>query len=301
MKVLIIGLGSIALKHKNALKRLKPEAEVFALRSGRGNVVEDVININEWKDIPSDLDFVMVCNPTSEHLVTIENLVDLKVPLFIEKPPFMELNGIESVMDKIRLNEIRTYTAFNFRFHPVVRWLKDNLKGKRIIEVQAYCGSYLPNWRPGQDYRKVYSAKADLGGGAHLDLIHELDYLIWIFGQPVSVGSEKGKVSDLEIDSTDFARYWLSYKNMNVSVLLNYYRRDPKRQLELVMEDESWIANLLTGHIIDSNGKIIFEDKCPVSETYSSQMKYFLENLDSTDDFMNNLSESVSTLKYALS
>jgi predicted dehydrogenase len=213
----------------------------------------------------------------------------------------MDLEGSESLMAKIKARGIKTYTAFNFRFHPLILWLKENLKGKRVLEVQAYCGSYLPDWRPGRNYRDVYSAKAELGGGVHLDLIHELDYLLWLFGEPDSLQSDRGKVSDLEIDSFDVARYWLSYNNFYISVLLNYYRRDPKRQLELVLEGDTWIADLLNGCITNASGSTLFEDTSPVIETYTSQLKYFLEGLDSNEDYMNNLDESLNTLSYALS
>ena len=43
-------------------------------------------------------------------------------------------------------------------------------------------GQYLPDWRPGTDYKSGVSAQKDLGGGALLELSHELDYLQWFFG-----------------------------------------------------------------------------------------------------------------------
>ena len=212
----------------------------------------------------------------------------------------MDLSGVAQLLQLCKAHKIRTYTAFNFRFHPVLLWLQENLKVKRVLEAQAYCGSYLPDWRPGRDYRNVYSAKKALGGGVHLDLIHELDYLLWLFGDPEVVTSFRNKVSDLKIDSPDFAQYWLRYPKLNISVILNYYRRDPKRQLEIVLEDDTWIADLLHGTVINANGKILFEDRRPVSETYSRQMKYFIDGLKLDEPYMNSLSDSVKTLKYCL-
>ena len=297
MKVLIIGLGSIARKHLWALKQLVPAIGVFALRSDKmGSNEKGVHNIFTYGDVPIDIDFIIISNPTSEHHETIERCIAFGVPLFIEKPPLMQLDGSKELLDKIKEKGTQTYTAFNFRFHPLLNWLKNNLNDKRVIEVQSYCGSYLPNWRPGRDYRKVYSAISRLGGGVHLDLIHELDYINWLFGTPKSIQSTIAKNSDLEIETPDVAHYSLAYDNLFASILLNYYRKDSKRTIEIVMYDDTWCANLLTGTISNSKDEIVFKDQTPVKETYLAQMKYFIQNLKSDHDYMNNLSESVKIL-----
>lgn len=301
MKSLLIGMGSIAQKHLEALRRLEPECEVIALRSGHSNRnTEGIQNIYSWQEVPGDLDFVMICNPTSEHYEAIENSAKLGVPLFIEKPPLMHVNGVEGLLQKLQAQKVRTYTAFPFRFHPVIQWLKQNLTNRRVLEVQAYCGSYLPDWRPDRNYREVYSARCELGGGVHLDLIHELDYLLYLFGEPKGIQSYRSKVSDLEINSSDVAHYWMQYKTFNASVLLNYYRRHPKRSLEIVMDEDTWTADLLVQTITDPKGKLLFQDDKPLTETFYHQMKYFLDGLHQEEAYMNSLPESLKTLEYCL-
>lgn len=301
MKVLIIGLGSIALKHLSALKVLEPNSQVFALRSGKSKTeVAGVKNLYEWKEVPDDIDFILISNTTNEHYDTINKSLEFKVPLFIEKPPFENIEGVDKILKKAEKYGVRTYTAFNIRFHPVIKWLKENLADKRVLEVQAYCGSYLPEWRPGRDYREVYSAKRKLGGGVHLDLIHELDFLIWLFNKPEKINSFLSKVSPLETDSIDCAHYWLQYKEFNISILLNYYRRDAKRNIEIVMENETWTADLINSTIKNSNNKLIFQDHHSIIDTYLEQMKYFLNELNSEKNYMNHLAESINTLKYCL-
>ena len=78
-----------------------------------------------------------------------------------------------------------------------MRWLRTSA---RVI-----CSSYLPDWRPGVDYRTVYSAHKALGGGVTIDLIHEWDYLVDLFGVPQKLYNFKGTYSDLEIDSDDLS------------------------------------------------------------------------------------------------
>ena len=186
MKVLIVGYGSIAKKHTKVLKKIVQGVDIIALRnSGKSQQYNNIKSVYCWEDVDRDIDFIIISNPSSEHYSTILQAINFKVPLFIEKPPLATLDGADKLSEKITSGNILTYTAFNLRFHPVIAWLKKNLIKKRVIEVNAYCGSYLPDWRPERDYRAFYSAEKNLGGGVHLDLLHELDYIKYLFGLPL--------------------------------------------------------------------------------------------------------------------
>jgi predicted dehydrogenase len=189
MNVLIVGLGSIAQKHIAALSAAAQSFTVYALRasnpSGKVEGISNIYSLEELNNIP--VDFAIISNPTSEHVNTILSLLSLKCPLFIEKPLYHQLD-IEDVLNKVKHSNILTYVACNLRFLDCLKYVKDKISKteKRINEVNVYCGSYLPEWR-NCDYRTNYSAISKLGGGVHLDLIHELDYLYWIFGMPQKV------------------------------------------------------------------------------------------------------------------
>ena len=304
MKVLIIGLGSIAKKHIEAIKKINQDAVIYALRSSyNAKAFKGIIDFYNLADVPSDIDFILISNPTSLHSKTILNVIDLKKPLFIEKPLFDSIVINEEIFQLIEEKKIKTYVGCNLRFHPALNFIKNyiQLDNSKINEVNVYCGSYLPNWRPLQDYTKSYSAKQDLGGGVHLDLIHELDYTIWIFGTPIKCDSIKRKVSNLLIDTFDYTNYNLSYPGFNVSITLNYYRSTPKRQIEIVLENETLICDLLTSTILNNENKIIFSDNdFNFSKTYLNQMNYFVDNLKNKNLYMNNIHESFEILKIAL-
>lgn len=298
MKVLIIGLGSIAQKHIKALRTINPNVELFALRSGRGSVqVEGLKDIYSLEECPN-CNFVLIANPTSLHAEAIKQVAGLNKPLFIEKPPFSALEEAKEAVQVVP-NHL-TYTAFNLRFLESLNYLKEELPIEKVREVNVYCGSYLPDWRPGADYRQVYSAKKELGGGVHLDLIHELDYVSWIFGQPKEIKKTIRKVSDLEMDAPDYANYLLSYDRFTVNITLNYFRRDAKRSCEIVMEDKTWMVNLFENQVIDHQKNILFASNKRPIDTYTDQMKYFLEHLGKGIQPMNSLSESIETLKMAI-
>jgi predicted dehydrogenase len=303
LKVLIIGLGSIAHKHINALRKIEVNVEIFALRSNRpSSNIEGIINIFSIKEAPQNLSFIIISNPTFKHYETINLVLDLGVPLFIEKPPLDNVDHIEKLLKKIRKKNVVNYTAFNLRFNPVLQWLKKNISKYRVIEVNSYCGSYLPNWRKEIDYRKNYSAIKEMGGGVHLDLIHEIDYLKWLFGNPNKLVCSLNTISELEINSIDSARYILDYDKMSISLTLNYFRRDAKRDLEILTKDNTLYCNLLNHEIWDLTNQILIEKFDPVDSlyTYTEQLKYFINSLKNRHSLMNDLNESLNTLKICL-
>lgn len=303
MKVLIVGLGSIGKKHLKSIQSIMPNAEIFALRyNKKAENFRGVINIFNLRAIePLKIDFAIISNPTFEHKKTIQQLIPFGFPLFIEKPIHFSLE-IEDLVDLIHKYKISTYIACNLRFLGCILFIKNMLSqipNKKLNEVNVYCGSYLPDWRPEVDFRKTYSANDNLGGGVHLDLIHELDYLYWFFGIPISVKSLFKKCSSLEINSVDYACYNLDYKGFCAGVILNYYRRDPKRTLELVFEDETWNVDLLHNQI-SCNNKIIFSSEQKISDTYQVQMDYFIQCLLSKIDTFNTITDAYSVLKICL-
>lgn len=302
MKVLIVGLGSIAQKHIAALKSIDPEITLLALRSEKNSTdFEKVSNIYSIKEIPKNIDFIIISNPTSEHANTILNLLTLGKPLFVEKPVLMNLVQAEKIQNQIKQQNITSYIACNLRFHPLIKFLKMELKKRKPIEMSVYCGSYLPDWRPNQDYTKNYSAIKSMGGGVHLDLIHELDYTIFLLGKPKElVTAYSNQKSGLNIDSKDIAHYVLEYPESSVFITLNYYRKFPKRTIELVWDDDVWEADLLQNTIVSSKLGELFKEEFLIQTTYKEQMNYFIKCLRTNEHPMNGFDESIEVLKLAL-
>jgi predicted dehydrogenase len=302
MKVLVVGLGSIAKRHIAALRVIDPEVEIFAWRSQVDAApVAGVTSVFELGAIQGlRIDFAIVSNPTAMHKATIEDLLVLHCPLFIEKPLHAALD-LQELLDQVDAAGVATYVACNLRFLGCIRFVQSALaaQGKRLQEVNAYCGSYLPDWRPGQDFRQNYSARADLGGGVHIDLIHELDYLYWLFGMPEQVTSVFRNRSALAITAIDYANYTLEYPEFAASVVLNYYRRDPKRTLELVLEDETWLVDLRANRV-SCGDKELFSSTETIADTYLAQMQHFVAVVKQETPSLNTIHDAYNVLKICL-
>jgi predicted dehydrogenase len=303
MKVLIVGLGSIGKKHVAILLAIQPDIKIVALRSStNAENVSQVENIYHLAEVElCDFDFAIVSNPTSEHKKTIQQLIEFHIPLFIEKPLYSSLD-INEVIDTINQLNIFTYIACNLRFLDCILYVKEQLSSsidKRINEVNVYCGSYLPEWRPNTNFRQSYSAILELGGGVHIDLIHELDYIYWLFGKPKTIKRNFRTKSSLAIQAYDYANYLLDYDGFCTNIVLNYFRRDPKRNLEIVFEDETWIIDLLKNQITCRN-QIIYSTKQHITDTYKVQMQYFINCIQNKEASINTINDAYNVLKICL-
>ena len=107
--------------------------------------------------------------------------------LLIEKPVSHSLDGVDELArEPWRARRSACLVGFQFRFHPGLRqvraWLAEGAIGP-VVSAHLEWGEYLPDWHPGEDYRRGYSARRDLGGGVILTLCHPFDTLRWLLGE----------------------------------------------------------------------------------------------------------------------
>jgi predicted dehydrogenase len=301
MKVCFFGLGSIGERHLINLKKMSKffdlELTIHSFRSSERKIdatIESLINkqIHDRNDLEF-YDLIFITNPTVFHYEEIKNNIKNCHSMFIEKPLFnsikYDLSGLNLKKDSIY------YVACPLRYTPVVEYLKTFVNNHKIFSGRCICSSYLPKWRNGTDYRKVYSAKKELGGGVSLDLIHEIDYITYLFGFPVKLNSVSRKYSNLEIDSDDLSVYFIEYQDKLIELHLDYFGQFNQRKIEIYTEDDVIIGDLITNKItfLKSGNELIFKDK----DKYINEMKYFLEHFLNGKKTFNEINHAFKILK----
>ena len=84
------------------------------------------------------------------------------------------------------------------------------------------------------------------GGGALLDISHEIDYLMWLFGDISYVQGYSMTISDLEITSDDYTVVYLSLKmELWESYILDLLQPEESRYMRLLVQSVM-IVNLMT-------------------------------------------------------
>lgn len=242
MKYLIAGYGSIGRRHLRNLVSLG-ERDIILLRSRKGTLPEEEL---EGFQIETDLqkaldhrpDGVVIANPTALHLDVAIPAAEMGCSILMEKPISSSLENVDRFQQRLEASDGKVLMGYQFRFHPGLKKIKDLLSDGRIgrlLSFRVEWGDYLPGWHPWEDYRRGYSARADLGGGVVLTLCHPLDYLRWLVGEVTEIYASTGHISDLEIDVEDFAEILLAFENgTRGSIHLDYYRQPGVHRLEMV-------------------------------------------------------------------
>lgn len=155
----------------------------------------------------------------------------------------------------------------------------------------------MPEWRPGTDYRNTYSAHKNLGGGVAIDLIHEWDYLSFLFGIPQKIYCLTGKISDLEIDSEDYAIYIAKYKDKIAELHLDYFGRKNIREIQIFSKEDTIIGDIANCKInFQKSGKNI-EFNEERDDFQKRELIHFLDILDRNVESDSDIDNAIQVLK----
>ena len=251
IKTLIIGYGSIGRRHSEVLSKIVGKSNIYILSKQKNIPFKSIEDLSEIEKLNPD--YIVISSATSLHLEQLKYLEDClsNKKILVEKPIFSETSQFIP-----KNNEV--FVGYNYRFHPVIEFLKEKTSSKIIWNVNVFCGSDLRSWRNNIDYKNSSSARKSSGGGVLLDLSHEIDYLQWIFRDMKISFSRNKKISDLEIETDDFLSIngYLG-KNINLQLTLNYFSKLQTRKIIVDGEDISLICDLINNNVeIWDKGKV---------------------------------------------
>lgn len=305
-RIAFCGLGSIAKRHlKNVCTFLEDRDDNYEIdlyRSSLKPLPDDILSFvaKEYlfsEPLVKEYDVVFVTNPTSMHYETIKKFKDYTKSFFIEKPVFDRTEIDESIFEELK--GINCYVACPLRYNPVLQYIKDHINLEEVYAARAISSSYLPEWRPGQDYRQCYSAHRDMGGGVGIDLIHEWDYLVSFFGMPDFCYNIQEKISNLEIDSDDISLYIAKAGKTTIELHLDYFGRYAIRHLDLFMPDNTMHCDLIKGTIdyLKSGKHLSFSSERDTIQTI--ELAHFFDIIDSKIPNDNSIKHAYQLLKLA--
>lgn len=313
--IVVVGCGSIGQRHIRNLAEVGVDEII--------GVDHDEQMLNEAKKSGADLtysdlapaiqknniDAGFVCVPNHLHIQIASQLADNGIDLFIEKPLSHTMDGVTDLISKTKENDLISLVGCNLRFHPGIQTIKELLDRDAIgktVSVKIEAGSYLPGWHPDDDYKNMYSARENEGGGAILDFIHEIDYARWLFGDVSSVSAMAGTYSDLELETEDLGAMLLEFENDLIGELhVDYVQRSYSRSCKVIGTNGTLYWEWQQGSVeeFDPEAEQWVSHRLPewtMNDMYIDETRHFLQSIENRDETISGLESGKSALEIAL-
>ena len=235
--VIVAGTGSIGMRHLRVFRDMlglrtiavpKRTSRIAALHE---EGFEACASLAEAVKAGGRL--LVVASDTAEHLHdAIEGISLGCSAVLVEKPISATANGTERLALLAESIGGRVFVACNLRFESGMLRFRDRLPEiGQIHHVRIEAQSFLPDWRPQRDYHSSYSANAEQGGALR-DLIHEIDYAVWLFGRPSGVSAFLSNAGSLGIAAEESADLmWRTPQSATASLRLDYVTRPQSRTM----------------------------------------------------------------------
>ena len=312
--VLVAGAGSIGRRHLGNLRKLGlNRLGACDPSTGRLEYVASEFQAECFSSLENGLerfqaDAVLVCTPPVHHVAQATRALRAGAHVFIEKPLSDRMDGVEELREEAARRGAVVQVGYNLRFHPVIQKLKELVDAAavgQILWAHVEAGSYLPDWRPWQDYRESYTARRELGGGILLDGSHEIDYVTWLFGAPREVACMAGRVSQLELNVEDCATVLLGFPGgTRADVHLDLIQRSCSRYCTLVGAEGKLHGDLISNSVqVERPGleaettKFAWE----INDAYVAELAHFLECARAGASARVTLDDAILTLRVTLS
>ena len=264
-KILVIGSGSIALRHIKNIKIIDPKSKIFLYsKTKRYKRIKNFlstysidkihnINIKEKK-----FTHLIIASETSSHSIYIKKFYKLIPNIYCEKPIPIDKNY--SFLKKLTTTEKKKiYVGFQWRFNPTVNFIKNYILKNigKIYRFEISIGQHLSQWRKNTNYKKINYSKLKKYSGVHWELCHELDLINYFFNDEIEIKTTFSSSKKLKIKIIDNVISTIKLKKKNILCYLSQDMLSPKliHKVKIYTVEKSYEFDLVQNNFHELNSK----------------------------------------------
>ena len=266
--------------------------------------VKEKIFYNLKEAIDFGINAAIVATPASLHVEQAETLLNAGVHVLIEKPISNTYSNLKKLLIVDQKSISLSLIGYCLRFDPGAKRFKELLSSSKIgkiLHVKIDCGSFLPQWRPKQNYSKSVSAIKNFGGGALLELSHEIDYARWFFGEIDGVYSSLRNSGTLNINVEDSAEIIFDTSaGFPIAMHLDFNSRKSRRTCQVFTSKGDLIWDYISNNIVWSpiNGIEKNENfKHNKDIMYEKQLEHFFNCIEAREEPLISIRDGAEVLK----
>jgi predicted dehydrogenase len=300
--IFIIGKSDIALRHYNLIKQVCKKKIYFIsqnkilMEKKKRNFISTKIKFSKnFKPF-----MAIISSPSNSHLNYLKIFLNKAKFILIEKPLSNNLKSAQNFYKNIKLKKIKSkiLVGYNMRHMQILKKFKDLIKKKvlgEIFFVECTVGKSLNLWRKGK--LNFACTKVKTGGGALLELSHELDYLNWIFGNLKVINKfiNPKKFFKFNVEQNVFIT--LKSNNFPISITMDLVREYPERICKVICKNGTIFMDLIKNKIIIKNKKNISHLKFSNNDLDLSYKKQINHLLLKKNNSLKSIQEAIDVLK----
>jgi len=305
----VIGLGNIADRHRCNLKKLYPGIKIYAMSASGRSINRQISDcdqlVNHIDELLHVVEMAIIASPATLHAEHALPFMKAGIPVLIEKPVVASTSDAEKLLEaSVQLDAV-VAVGYCLRYLPsaiILKKILEKEKAGAIFNAFIEIGQFLPDWRTSKNYKKSVSANKFLGGGALLELSHELDYSRWFFGELDVCHAIVRNSNTLNIDVEDIADIVAISNNKTIiNIHLDFLQKKAVRKCCFLGTDGRVEWDLINNEvkIISKSEEVIVysEPKYDKNNMYIDMIRDFDNYIHARKNRCIKLADAVQTIK----
>lgn len=313
--ILVVGGGSAGKRHAGNFASLGCSVAVVDTREDR----RAECKAKGFETFPSITDAVsakkflgaVVAVPPAYHVLAAQELADFGINVLIEKPPSHSWDGVEKLLKTVKDKNLKVMVGYTHRFWRPLIEFKKLLPGiGKVLSVDAVYSEHGDDRHAvfGETAKDFFVGHKQLGGGALFEDSHPIDFVRWLFGDPVSVVALNTRVSGVGADADDVAELLITMKECICRVHVDLYGRPHQKRLEAIGSEgtlrwdfyDNKVVLIRKGEKLNELQEESFIFKNDRNEMFVDEEKHFLDCILNNKQLLYPLEEGFRTLDLLL-
>lgn len=288
LKVALVGVGGISGAHIPAWDAME-DAELIAICDIRTEMMEKYPEKRHYTDYnemleKEEIDILDICLPTYLHADVAIKAMEMGINVICEKPISLKREDVARVYDAAEKNNVKFMIAHVLRFWPeyeIVKKIYDEKTYGELLSGSMSRLSCYPDWSWDN-----WMMDEKLSGLVPFDLhIHDLDFMIYTFGNPKKVTNFRSKRSE-----QDYINSVYEFDGFFITCEASWYASPYPFSAQFLFQFENAVVAWEKGEmqIYERNGKVwnpiaSASDNdtgnigLPASDAYANEIRYFAD------------------------
>jgi len=295
-KILIIGSGSIALKHYNILKK---SYDVFFFTKNK--TLKKKININkiydDWNEATeSNYLFAVIANSTDKHIKSINNCIKKGINIYCEKPIFHKNFNYKILRNQISNKKIFFICGYHLRQNKKIKYIKKQIKNDSLT-FQLKVGHDILKWRNQKPRVNSYYIYTKKGGGCLNELVHEINLIQFLFGKIEKIETFNKRTRRFNFKCEEFSTSILRTQKKQIGTLYqDIFSPIFFRSLTILCKNKLYEYDFVKDQLKLNSNEIKFKDKSLQVDLIKDNLDFFVKLIKKRKFTLQYFDESIQDM-----